>query len=64
MLTAAFGVFEVRYGCEVGEVDLFVEAFFGGVFVDGQEVGAEDEIKLLPLLCAKGSVYIKLVADT
>jgi len=64
MFAAAFGVFEVGYGCEVGEVDLLVEALFGGVFVDGKEVGAEDEIEFLPLLWAQGSVYIKLVANT
>jgi hypothetical protein len=50
MLAAAFGVFEIGYGCEIGEGDLFVEAFFGGVFVDGEEIGAENEIELLPLL--------------
>lgn len=50
MLAAAFGVFEIGHSCEIGEGDLFVEAFFGGVFVDGEEIGAENEIELPPLL--------------
>ena len=50
VLTAALGVFEVGYCGQVGKVDLFVEAVFGDVFVDGEEVGAEDEVEFLPLL--------------
>ena len=50
MLAAAFGVFEVGYCGQVGEINLFVEAFFGNVFVDGEEVRAEDEVEFLPLL--------------
>ena len=41
-MPSPFGVLEIHSGGQVGKVDLFVQTFFGLVFVDGEEIGSKD----------------------
>lgn len=43
VVSAAFWVFEVADGVEVAEADFFEQAFLGGRFIEGEEVGAKDK---------------------
>ena len=50
IFTATPGIFEIGHRCEIGEGDLLVKTRLGGVLVDGEKVGAEDEEERFPLL--------------
>ena len=56
MLPATFWVFQAANGVEVIEADLLEQTFFGRGFVEGEEIGAKDEIEGLPLLRVGGLV--------
>ena len=50
ILPAPFRVFEVPDGIQIVKSDLFQKTLFGGWFVEGEEVGAENKEEGLPLL--------------
>ena len=47
---STLGIFEIRHSRQVREGDLLQESRFGGVFVQGEEIGSKDEVERLPLL--------------
>lgn len=50
ILASALGVFEIGDSGQVGQTDLFVQTVFRRIFVDGEKVGAKNQVEAFPLL--------------
>ena len=42
MFPPALWVFEISDCCQFGQADLLLKPLFGGVFVEGEEIGSQD----------------------
>lgn len=50
ILASTLGVFEIGDSGQVGQADLFVQTVFRRIFVDGEKVGAKNQVEAFPLL--------------